>query len=209
MIYANFKAIILKKNLAWQFDEQDDRYNLFAIDGEVRYDCAIFKANANVLGMDKEDEVASVADFEANYKAASNYAIGMRCYPFSTSDMQFAGKGFNDVAAAGQETDLWFELKDGYYLTGGEYWTIGAAPGDTLQVDIVDKDGHYAPAGTVLVNPPYMQEWQILPKDGVLIKFERTYAGKPPPRVFARFHYKSKGGTDVQFFANMYLHKPL
>lgn len=210
MIYSDLKAIIARKNLAWQHDDLEDRYNLFAVDpGGMRYEATAFKPNAVVVGIDPVQEAANVADFETNYKDHSNFAIGVRTYPFSTSDMQFAGEGFSGVAAHGAQTDLFFKLANGYYLTGGDYWTIGAAAGDLFQVDVVDKDGLYAPAGTVLVSPAYMKAWNVLPKDSTLIKFERTYAGKPPPGVYLRFRYTSVGGADVNFFCNLYLHKPL
>ena len=209
MNYAELKAIIARKNLAWQYDEQPDHYNLWARDGQDRYEATVYKASATIEGLDREAEAANLADFEENYKANANFAIGTRTYPFSTPDVQFAGKGFDGLARHGETTDIWVLLADGYYLTGGEYWTFNAAKGDKMDIDIVDKDGLYTPSGTVLIKPPHMWDWNVLPKDAVLTKFERTYAGKPPPGVYLRLRYLSTGLIDVDVYGNLYLHKPL
>lgn len=210
MTYQELVDIVALKNLAWQCDNLDDRLELYAYDGPKKYEAIIFKPGATAVGIDAIAEAANLTDFNTNYKSHSNFAIGNRLYPFSTPDMQFAGKGFKATFTKGQTTDAFFVLSNGFYLSGGEYFTVNAVAGDTLIVDIVDKDGLYTPAGTVLVSPPYLDSWNIPPKDGTLSKFERTYAAKPPPGVYLRFRYTSVGAdNDVAFYCNLYNHKPL
>lgn len=197
--------------MAWQHEELTDRYNLFAVDpGGCRYDAVIYKPSTSVGGLNMSAELANQTDFENNYKTNSNYAIGVRAYPFATPDVQFAGEGVSGVALKNATTDIWIKLANAFYLSGGEYFTVGSVAGDTLQVDVVDKDGIYYPAGTVLVSPAYMKSWNIPPADGALFKFERSYSAKPPANVYLRFRYTSIGTVnDVKFYANIYLHKPL
>lgn len=204
--WADWKALcVTTKNLNNQFVEDANGYSIIGPDANgINWIVVVPKQLSD--GTTNPD----ATDFEGTVKASCNFAVGTRPYPFSTPDMQFAGSGFNGTAAKNATTDLWFQLANSFYLSGGEYFTFGAVAGDTLTIDVVDKDGVYAPPGTVLAAPPYMTTWNIPPNDGSLTKFERTYAAKPPPNVYLRFRYVATGTVnDVKFYCNLYLHKPI
>lgn len=185
------------KNLNNQFTEDSNCYDLYGPD-------------ANGLIWHVRFNKSDAAEFEGSYKSKCNFAIGQRAYPFSTSDMQFAGLGFHATADKNAVTDLWMQLADGFYLSGGEFYTVGAVAGDKMDIDVVDKDGLYFPAGTVLVSPSYMKDWNVHPQDYALSKFERSYSAKPPPGIYLRFKYISVGTVNnVALYCNLYLHKPL
>lgn len=203
--WAAWKALcVTTKNLNNQFAETTDNYSVIGPDANG----ILWVVVLPKLLSDGVTPNPDATDFVNTVLPSCNFAVGSRTYPFSTPDMQFAGAGFSGTAAKNSTTDLWMKLPNAFYLSGGEYFTIGAAAGDTLQVDVVDKDGVYAPAGTVLVAPSYLTAWNVPPADGALQRFERTYAALPPVNVYLRFRYISVGAVnDVKFFCNLYLHK--
>lgn len=208
--YATWKNLcVTVKNLNNQFSESDANYSLIGPDSNgINWLVEVPKRLED--GSDNPD----AADFEQTVKGACNFAIGQRAYPFSSSDMQFAGQGFVATfqkAAPGQKvvTDFFFKLADGYYLNGGEYWSTAAAVGDTLQVDAVDHDNLFGQGvDFVLVDPPFMSSWNIVPQDNARVLFQTNYAAKPPKGTYLRFRYTANGNDiNVQFYCNLYLHK--
>lgn len=74
--YPDLKALIAKKNLAWQYEERSTRYIVFAVDGPLIYKSIIHKSNSGLGGLDLAEELANQTDFEDNYKTAANTAVG-------------------------------------------------------------------------------------------------------------------------------------
>lgn len=213
--WAAFKDLcVTKKNLNLQYVEFDDRYDIFGPDANnINWSIEIPKFISDLKADGQTIDNPDALDFVRNILPACNFAIGTRLYPFSTSDMQFAGQGF--VAIFGRalltptQTDFLFQLNDGFYLNGGEYWTVGSSSGDTLQVDVVDHDNvlGYGP-DTILVNPSYLTAWNILSTNNVKNLFQSVYAAKPPIGVYLRFRYIANGvDSDVTFYCNLFLHK--
>lgn len=74
--YETLRSLIAAKPLLWQYVDQDDRYNIFACDGNIQYTTVIYKPNASIGGINAEQEAQRVADFEGNYKESANGLIG-------------------------------------------------------------------------------------------------------------------------------------
>ncbi len=75
MPYAKLKALILSKGLAWQNVDLGDRYQVFAVEAGIQYECVIYKAPIVVGGLDAEAEQANQTDFETNYKNTANQRL--------------------------------------------------------------------------------------------------------------------------------------
>lgn len=74
MKYSDLKSIIASKSLLWQYEELEDRYLVYAVDGFIRHEAIIYKAGAGVGGIDASQEAANILDFESNYKSTANMA---------------------------------------------------------------------------------------------------------------------------------------
>lgn len=211
MSYQEFVQRITRKNGTWQYREYDDRVDVYFYDGLDYCSHTIYKPSTTDSNIDPEQEAADLADFEANYKANSNFAIGARQYPFSSPDMQFAGEGFKATFPKAGTNDYFYKITKSYYLNGGEYWTSGTVAGDTLQLDVVDHDNLLGRGvDFVLTSPSYMVDWNLLPQDNARTLFKTNYAAKPPAGMYLRFRYTAVGqNNDVTMFCNLFFHKPL
>lgn len=215
--WAKFKATcITQKNLNLQFSDEGDSYFIIGPDSAgINWVIVLPKKISDpkdpqgIAQIDNPDAV----DFVNKVLPSCNFAIGVRAYPFSTPDMQFAGSGFvavfNRAVTDPVQSDFLFQLNDGFYLNGGEYWTIGSVAGDTLQVDVVDHDNVLGfGVDTVLISPSYLTSWNILSSNNVKNLFQVVYAAKPPSGVYLRFRYTANGtDADVNFYCNLFLHK--
>lgn len=124
--------------------------------------------------------------------------------PVVAPGLQFFGQGFNllfpptTVAGTPKVTDLFYKFTSSTFLAGGEYFTVNASQGDTMQMDIVDKDGVYSPAGTVLGS--YLLAWQIPPINGVAAVLDTGLMAPIPPNVYLRVRYSANGTVNNVFF---------
>lgn len=200
--WSHFKRVaIVTKNLDIQYQDTEATYEIYGPDkGNILWHCSILKT---------DPAEADQTDFETNIIPIANGVISPQTNPFASSTVQFAGKGFSATFTAGQTEDFYFPLKDGFMVNGGEYYTINANQGDTITVDLVDKDGVVAPPGTVLVRPSYLLDWNVSPQNNIKQLFTTSYAATPPERVYLRFTYTSTGENDVTFYCNIFLHKQL
>lgn len=72
--YQNFKDIVSKKNILWQYKEDNKKYRIFAIDETICYFVIVWKNGFETV----ESDVANINDFETNYKNIANKKIGIR-----------------------------------------------------------------------------------------------------------------------------------
>ena len=73
--YSAFKGMAESKSMRVQYQELDDRIELFAFDGPlVCYQSAIIKKGAHE-GVDMQAETANLADFTENVKSSANARI--------------------------------------------------------------------------------------------------------------------------------------
>ena len=73
--YANIKAMIAAKNLAWQHFEYGTHYHLFAVDGAIVYSTDVYKDAVAPRGEDQAQHDTDRADWAASYQAISNKSI--------------------------------------------------------------------------------------------------------------------------------------
>lgn len=209
--YSDLKALVAKKNLAWQYEESASTYRVFAVDSGVEYSTVLYKAPITVGGLDSTEEAANTADFEAHYKVLANFPIGNRNYPFSTPDFVFNGSGILATAAKNSTTNVDFKIPGALgtfqYLNGAVIITDKAVFGDWAGAVVVDVDNLLGyGAGFVLAN--YVTRWYINPSKAMDI--ETSYAGKVPAGMYIRVVYHSVGTVDdVGIAINYRLHTPL
>lgn len=213
--WASFKAIcITQKNLNLQYEDSGDSYYVLGPDANnFNWSISIPKQIPDQNNPDQLIVNPDATDFETNVKPACNFAIGNRLYPCATPDMQSdddSTSGTFSKSPDGTETisDIWYEIVRNDYISGGEFWTVGAKRGDWLQVDVVDKDGIYAPAGTVL--GVYINSRRLCPVDNYVTTFERNYWAHPPAGLYIRIRgHIFNTSSDVLFDLNLFMHKPL
>jgi hypothetical protein len=70
--YNDFRNTVNSKSLLWQFKETTKKYEPFALDNTVIYQCEIWKSGYEPKGVDVAQNTADRTDFETNYKAGGN-----------------------------------------------------------------------------------------------------------------------------------------
>lgn len=209
--YAELKALIAKKNSAWQYEEKPNFYRVFAVDCGIIYETTLYKDPITVGGLDNEVEATNLADFEDNYKALANFPIGDRPYAFSTPDFQFNGDGILATATKNATTNIDFQIPgapgSAQYINGAVVITKDAVFGDYAAASIIDIDNILGYGNNVtLAN--YVTKWYINPS--AQSNFETPYAGKLYAGLYIRVTYTSVGAvTDPQIAINYKLHTPL
>lgn len=210
MTYADLKALIAKKNLTWQYEDTPMVRRVFAYDGPLLLETKIFTGDPSwpdgFTDERKAAELANLADFNVNHETASNWAIGERPYPFATGDFDFARDGVFDIVTS-DEFDLWLKIWDtGLYLNGGfMYCGVGFSFGTWAEMAIVDKDGEYYPAGTVL------KSWvrRSYPAPDGKCDVTTPYAGNPPVNTYLRVRVHRKDPVDFPVAINFNIHKAI
>lgn len=209
--WTSFKSVcITVKNLNCQFTEAMDRYELYGPDANgLVWHTSILKGAG-----DNGSAAADQAEFETSYKVqAFNFAIGTRLYPANSPDViadDDAISGTFSKSPDGTETvsDVWHLFDHDTYVSGAEYWTVGAKDGDWVQVDIVDKDGVLAPPGTVIAK--YHVKRFLVASDRYVVSYQRGYWARPPVGLYLRIRaHVFNQVSDVQFWCNIYQHKPI
>jgi hypothetical protein len=205
MIYADLKALIERKNLAWQFDESSKKYVVWARDGMERYESELWKDGEGVVGLDVQQNAADLADFEANHKAAANYAIGLRQYAFATGDFDFAGDVAEGTCQPGETIDLDYTFTEQLYITGGSLILSGSVAGDWIEVHVVHPV--YGAVKTYLKKRfvPAAPDGQASP----IMELKTPYAGLIPAGLKIRTIYHSTGQTAVKIGLNLDLHRAI
>lgn len=217
--WADFKAIcIARKNLNIQYEDLGPVVRVVGPDSNsINW--------VIILRKTQDDDVTAnpdYTDFLANVEPTCNWAIGVRPYWAATPDAQLAGKGFimpcdkATLLVPSKLTTCYIKWDWAHYTNGGEWWTVGSVDGDKMVVDFVDKDnllnvpGFDANNPTVLVTPPYFDEWNVVGADRVKSKFETPYAAKPPQGMYLRIRYYAIGQlVDPKLYLNLFKHKPL
>jgi hypothetical protein len=203
-----FKALLIKKNPSPQCFLENGFYVVWFDEILTRYSCAL-KYEAD------PQEGSDLKDFLDNWKALCNFAAGWRPYAFACGDFDYAGDGtpttelteWTQGVGNDSYADLWFKIPEaGLYLNGGEFFIYtGHVKGDWAEMAVVDKDGVYYPAGTVLKN--WIRRRNLRP-DGTC-ECNTPYAGQPPVNVYirVRLHRADTGNRTVA--ANFNLHKAI
>lgn len=191
--WADFKATcIVKKNLNCQFGENDTRYELVGPD-----------ANGLSWVYELPKGTPDATDFETNYKAAFNWAVGGKTYAFASPDFQFQGDCAAAVIPAGGTGVIDYKMPKTLYIDGAMVLTQNAAFGDFVTAIVVDRDNVLG-YGAGLVLAQYVVKWWVDP--GGSMQVRTPYAGKVPAGIVMRLAYNSVGAQDVKVFFNLSLH---
>ena len=75
LAYSDLKDMVTAKSLAWQFNEDDKKYYVFAVDGEVLYQSEIWKSGKEPRGINSVQNEQDILDFEQKYKALANKTL--------------------------------------------------------------------------------------------------------------------------------------
>lgn len=196
--WAGFKATcIAKKNLNCQFTETDTRVDVYGPDADdILWHSAFLK------------ESEDYTDFDTNYRAKFNWAIGSRPYAFATGDFEFSPKAAIATCAAGQSESIILAMCGTKYMNGGKLITDGnAVLGDWIEVQVVDHD-NLLQQGVDFVLKSWIDKWYVDPK-ACMDEVVTPYAGLPPAGMYIRLTYHSTGANPVVFALNLLMHKAI
>jgi len=167
-------------------------------------------------------QLTDKTDFETNFKSASTKVdlipeaisqieeVGkteiVQITPFSSNAVEFKGKGVKGTATKEATTDIDLKITEGSLINGGLLYTNNAVVGDKFTCQVVDKDGIYYPAGTVLNE--WITNWYAMPN--TKMDLTTPQAGAIPANVYLRIKYTSIGTVnDVDVIVNYKLNKDL
>lgn len=124
-----------------------------------------------------------------------------------TDKFDYFEEGINGTATKNTTTSLDYKIStEDKYLSGGELITENHVWGDWIEVQVVDVDGVYYDAGTVLKQ--YIKKRYLCPSD-CCTYVESWYAGLIKKDLYMRIKYHSVGTVnDVKVAVNYYLHIP-
>jgi hypothetical protein len=134
--YDEFKLIALKKKSFWQHIEHADTYEVFAIDGPIKYSATVYKVFEG-KGVDPVAEAANLEDYETNYLPDSNRPIDISPTAAMT---QFHGKTIEMEAGATFGYCEWSFDTD-VFISKVMPMPIDALKGDTLSFEVWAKEG--------------------------------------------------------------------
>ena len=106
------------------------------------------------------------------------------------TDRPYGWESFVNPANQSTVTNLKFE-EAGLYLGGGVLYTADSAVGDYVSVKVVDVDGVYYPAGTVIKD--YVHKWPVSPLGSTVLKSTSITSAAIPINVYLQVEYLSKG----------------
>jgi hypothetical protein len=140
------------------------------------------------------------------YLRDADGAILSRPRAFANADgYRFRGKGFSGTAAAGVTTNIEWLIPAERWINGLQVILDGAqAFGDKAHFEVVDLDGHYAPAGTVLDR--FAEGWFFVPGQSCQGIITLAYPARIYPGLYVRVVYVSVGAIEVKLQANLFLH---
>lgn len=219
VIWSTFKAFVQARNLSIQQFEENDTYYMWAVDGPFELSCVLLK-----------DGSADVIDFETNFKPASNKSFSdseglplTRSRAFANADgFRFRGKGIGGTATAGTSTNIDYKITEERYINGVDLIVKNHVTGDKLKFQVIDKD--YVYAGVLYPATYGGIAWPVAAPTGVLLDEFGTdwylsedtqkqgsillpYPARILPNLYIRLVYTSIGNTNVDLYANLFLHK--
>lgn len=189
-----FKALLTRKtgcNL--QYVERPDRYDLVLPDGLIAWEITILKGTAEAT------------EFLADYEPLCNYSSGINLSPFATDDYSArpAKSAIVDITGETANLDIKVTLAN-LFTNGGKLVGENIALGDWITIQVVDKDGIYTTAGTVL------KDWGVMLLDpSGPNEIVYPYAGSPPINTYMRlvYHKGGRGTVDPAAGWTCYLHE--
>lgn len=126
---------------------------------------------------------------------------------FIKSTLNYSAVGISSLVSFSSVTNIDHRLADDVLLTGAQVLTNCATFGDTINFQVVDVDGIFAPAGTVLNQ--FVTNWQLKSDSQEQINLNINYPAKIYAGLYLRLVYTSIGSTDITVAINYSLHKVL
>ena len=139
--YSEFKAIALKKRSFWQHIERSTTYEVFVIDGPIKYATLIYKDPEHTAGIDVVAEAANLADYEANYLADSNRPLDIS--PTGAQTQFYGGTISLTAGQTGGYCEWSFDTDT--YISKVLPMPIDAQKGDSLTFEVWAKAGVVGP----------------------------------------------------------------
>lgn len=154
-------------------------------------------------------DAASYSDYQANVAPLCNKQAGTPVQPFAVPSFDFKGGGLQFTADSNGDTVGYYKINvattTSLSIIGGNLYTVGMKMGDTVSLSVVDKDGVYYPAGTVV--KAYVTGWNVSPTGDQGIN--TPYGIKIPGGLYIAVKYTNTNLlTDVKVGVNFFLHQP-
>lgn len=203
--WSTFKSFVDTRGLKIQYFDHMDRYHIYAYDGP-------FYMWTRLRSDDSSN--SDTSDFETNYKDSANEQMGdsdgiqlTRSRAFSNSDgFRFRGKGITGTATKNDSSNIDYKLTEERYINGVNLILKDHVWGDSVKFQVVDKDGVYYPAGTVL--DEFGTDWYVDPAICAQGQIIIPYPAKVIANLYLRIVYSSVGTVNnVSLKANLFLHK--
>jgi len=199
LVWADFKSFVDGRALIIHERPLDDgNYLLEAHDGPVVRYCKLRNEDADYTTYvndyqgkaNKPVGAASVGGIKEpnNYRARLQ---GMGCWTITAGQTVDCDYQMEQLA--------WLGTNKKAYFDGVQYYAKDATLGDSVQFQVVDKDGLVYPAGTVLEE--FGDNWFVGPN---ILEDIRLFKSLIYPGFYIRVKYTSTGGTDVKFMCNMF-----
>ena len=127
---------------------------------------------------------------------------------YSKNDLNANFRGVKFDAAAGTTTTHDFKLDDDNLVDGASVFVLNAAIGDTLTLQVIDKDNVLGFGANVVLGQ-YVTEWFINPASASQGEFTSVYPAKIFGGLYLRKIYSSVGEVAPTVVVNYKLHKVL
>lgn len=133
--------------------------------------------------------------------------VTIRSEPFEAPRGHFfKGVGVTGTAVKNTSTNIDYKIVETRKILGVHVFLKNHCYDDTMSLLVVDKDGVYAPANTILGD--YGKDWNIDSSTESQGKENMLYAATVPTGVYLRAVYTSTCNVnDVKVKINYYLHK--
>lgn len=184
--WTSFKALIDSKQEYPQFVENDEYVFLAYVEGGFHVECHLHKII----------DSTSVAEFDSGYRASSNRPVTAKPAAFPEASgfrARFQGQYFE--APHSTTTDLDLQIASEKHINGVTIWAKNTGEGDSAKFQVVDKDGLYYPAGTVLEE--FVTDWQIPPHEAgtpaVINTVTTPFRAKIVAGLYVRIKYTATG----------------
>ena len=202
--WTEFKAIVDDRLLNIQYVLVRNTYELVALDGAFQIKCSIRDGSLDAI------------DFETNYQSLSNKKLSetdtngvplSRTRAFANADgMRFRGTGVSDTAVKTTTTNIDYKVVENRFINGLEFILNNQAFGDNCKFQVVDVDGIYYPAGTVL--DEFGTDWNLSSDTQRQGPYILPYPALVNANLYLRIVYNSVGTVnDVDVKINYFLHK--
>lgn len=197
------KDFVDSRNVSLQWLDVGKSYILRAFDGAFSVSCTLRKISTT-----------EVTDFEANYKNQgkdNRHPTSQVTQTLAEDDLTLRAQGEKFTATNSSTSQHLYPCDLAYALNGGEFFASNAELGDSIKIDIYDKDNvlgygtDFALPGSGFVGPD-SKKWMIMP--GTMQQIvDLSVSHLPAPGLYIRVCYTSVGATDVDFVINLRLYE--